>query len=97
MALYLRSVAILVAGFGLFVGVAFARLAWGDAELDVKRRARERNVGHVVFETEYRVAEARHLFLVYSSTAGFLVALVGGSALWGLGSLHARLDRRERS
>lgn len=93
MATYLRVVAVAVAVFGALAGAGFARLAFGDADFDLKRRARERNLGNVLFETEFRVAEARHLFLVYSSTAGFLVAIVGGSTLWGLGALHARLDR----
>jgi hypothetical protein len=92
MATYLRVTAIAVGIFGLLVGIGFARVAYGDAEFELKRKARERNLGNVLFETEFRVAEARRLFLVYSSTAGFLVAIVGGSTLWGLGALHARLD-----
>lgn len=93
MATYLRVVAIAVAIFGALAGAFFARLVFADAEYDLKRQARERNLGNVLFETEFRVAEARHLFLVYSATAGFLVAIVGGSTLWGLAALHARLDR----
>lgn len=92
MARYLKAVAILVVLFGLACGVRFAHLAKGDADYARKKLARERNVGNMLFEAEYRVAEARHLFLVYSSAGGFLIAVVGGSLLWGLGSLHGKLD-----
>jgi len=94
MARYLKTMAVLTALFGIAIGFGFASLVRGDQEYALRRGARERNPGNILFETEFRVAEARHVFLVYSATAGFLVAMVGGSLLWGVGALHARLDRR---
>ncbi|MGH7804744.1 MAG: hypothetical protein ACREQJ_10380 [Candidatus Binatia bacterium] len=93
MAAYLKTMAVVVGLFGLLCGLGFGYQAVADAEYALKRLARERNPGNILFDTEFRVAEARHIFLIYSATGGFLVAFVGGSLLWGLGALHARLDR----
>ena len=93
MAGYLKAMAVIVGLFGLFCGLGFGYQAVSDAEYSLKRLARERNPGNILFDTEFRVAEARHIFLVYSATGGFLITFVGGSLLWGLGALHSRLDR----
>lgn len=94
MAVYLKSVAAVLALVGVLAGLRFASLAVGDEAFRRAALAKERNPGNILFESEYRVAQAGHLFLVYSAVGSFLIALVGGSLLWGLGSLHGKLDRQ---
>jgi hypothetical protein len=93
MAGYLKAMAVIVGLFGLFWGFVFSYAVLTDREYALKKLARERNPGNVLFEGEYRMVEAQHYFVVYSATASFLLAFVGGSLLWGVGALHSRLDR----
>jgi hypothetical protein len=94
MAIYLRVAGALVVALSVLCGAAFIREARGDEAYHRAKMMRERNAGNVLFESEFRVAEARHVFIIYSAVGCFLTALVGGSLLWGLGSLHAKIDRR---
>ena len=96
MAAYLKSVAALVALLGALSGSWFVARMTGDEAFARARLARERNAGSVLFESEFRVAQATHVFLVYSATSSFLIALIGGSLLWGLGALHEKADRAAR-
>ena len=93
MAVYLKSVAVLVALLGGLAGVQFASLVGHDEEFQRAALMRQRNSGNVLFESEYRVAEAVHVFLIYSAIGCFLTALIGGSVLWGVGTLHTKTDR----
>jgi hypothetical protein len=93
MAAYLKSVAALVALAGLLVGARFVTLVQNDEAFARAAMMRERNAGNILFESEYRVAEASHVFLVYSAASSFLIALIGGSLLWGLGALHTKVGR----
>ena len=92
MAVYLKSVSALVVLLGLLTGAAFVKRVVNDEEFQKSARARERNPGNVLFESEYRIAEAGHVFKIYSAVGCFLVAAIGGSLLWGLGALHEKLD-----
>lgn len=92
MAVYLKSVGALVVLLGVLTGAAFVKRVAGDEAFQKSARARERNPGNVLFESEYRIAEAGHVFMIYSAVGCFLVAAIGGSLLWGLGALHAKLD-----
>jgi hypothetical protein len=94
MAIYLRSVAAVVALLGVLAGARFASLAAHDEAFRRTALAKERNAGNILFESEFRVAQAGHLFLIYSAVGSFLIALVGGSLLWGIGALHSKLDHR---
>jgi len=93
MAAYLKSLAILVALLGTLSGLRFASLVVHDEQYARAAMARERNAGNILFESEYRVAEAAHVFLAYSALGSFLTALIGGSLLWGVGALHTKVDR----
>jgi len=92
MAVYLKSVAVLVALLGVLAGVQFTALVVRDEDFQRATLMRQRNSGNVLFESEYRVAEAAHVFLIYSAIGCFLTALIGGSLLWGLGALHTKSD-----
>jgi hypothetical protein len=92
MAVYLKSVAVLVALLGVLAGVQFTALVVRDEDFQRAVLMRQRNSGNVLFESEYRVAEAAHVFLIYSAIGCFLTALIGGSLLWGLGALHTKSD-----
>jgi len=92
MAVYLKSVAVLVALLGVLAGVQFTALVVRDEDFQRAALMRQRNSGNVLFESEYRVAEAAHVFLIYSAIGCFLTALIGGSLLWGLGTLHTKSD-----
>ena len=94
MAVYLKTVGAVVLVAGLLMGVGFVQRALGDEEYRRVALMRERNPGNVLFESEYRVAEARRIFVFYSAAGSFLIAVIGGSLLWGLGSLHTKIDRR---
>lgn len=94
---YLRSVAVVVVVFGVLVGVGFASAALRDEEFRVAALRKERNPGDVLFDTEFRVALARRVFLLYTATSGFVLAVIGGSVLWGLASLHEKVERLERA
>jgi hypothetical protein len=93
MAAYLKAVALIVALAGVLVGVRFVTLVRNDEAFARAAMMRERNAGNILFESEYRVAEAAHVFLVYSAASSFLIALIGGSLLWGVGALHSKVDR----
>jgi hypothetical protein len=93
MAVYLKSVAGLVALLGVLVGARFASWAAHDEAFRRAALAKERNAGNILFESEFRIAQAGHLFLIYSAVGSFLIAVIGGSLLWGVGSLHRKLDR----
>lgn len=93
MAVYLKSVASLVVLLGVLSGARFASLVARDERFRSAALMRERNAGNVLFESEYRVAQAAHVFLIYSAAGCFLIALIGGSLLWGIGALHAKIDR----
>lgn len=93
MAAYLKAVAVIVALAGLLAGVRFVTLVKNDEAFARAAMMKERNAGNILFESEYRVAEAAHIFLVYSAVSSFLIALIGGSLLWGLGALHTKADR----
>jgi hypothetical protein len=82
-----------VALAGVLVGARFVTLVRNDEAFARAAMMRERNAGNILFESEYRVAEASHVFLVYSAASSFLIALIGGSLLWGLGSLHTKVGR----
>jgi hypothetical protein len=92
MAVYLKTLAIVTALFGLLSCGLFTTASITDEPYYRAAAARERNAGNVLFETEYRVARAQHVFLIYSAVGSLLTALVGGSLLWGLAVLHRKLD-----
>jgi hypothetical protein len=94
MAAYLKSVAVLVVVLAVLSGSQFVLLVIHDEEFRRAALMKERNAGNVLFESEYRVAEAGHVFLIYSAVSCFLIALIGGSLLWGVGALHSKVDRR---
>jgi hypothetical protein len=96
MAVYLRSVAVLVALLGALTGARFTSMVVNDDAFQKALLMKERNAGNILFESEYRVAEAGHVFLIYSAIGSFLTALIGGSLLWGLGVLHSKIDRATR-
>ena len=92
MAAYLKSAAVLVVVMAVLSGSRFVWLAVHDEEFQRAAFLKERNAGNVFFESEYRVAKAGHIFLVYSAASCFLIALIGGSLLWGVGALHSKID-----
>lgn len=94
MSVYLKSLAVVVAMLGTLAGVGFVQRVLADQEFERASLMRERNSGNLLFESEYRIAQAAHLFLIYSAIGSFLIAVVGGSLLWGVGSLHGKLERR---
>jgi hypothetical protein len=93
MAVYLKSIAGLVVLLGVLTGSRFVLLVVSDENFARAALARERNAGNILYESEYRVAEAGRIFLIYSAVSCFMTALIGGSLLWGLGCLHSKLDR----
>lgn len=93
MTIYLKSLAVVVALLGTLAGTAFVTRVWGDEEFARSSLLRERNAGNLLFESEFRVAQAAHVFLIYSAIGSFLIAVVGGSLIWGVGALHAKIDR----
>ena len=97
MAVYLKSVAVLVVVLAVLSGSQFVRLLIHDEEFQRAALMRERNAGNILFESEYRVAEAGHIFLIYSAVSCFLIALIGGSLLWGIGALHSKIDAGDPS
>lgn len=94
MANYLKALAVVVAVLGALAGIVFLR-AVGEGSEEYRRAEllRERNPGSMPYELEFGVAQSRRVFLVYSAAGSLLIAVVGGSLLWGLGSLHAKVDR----
>jgi hypothetical protein len=96
MATYLKAVGWLVMVLGIVAGLMFVAGVVGDEPYYRAKMALDRNPGNVFFETEFRVALARHVFIVSYAVSAFLTALIGGSLLLGLGALHRKLDRWER-
>ena len=94
MAVYLKSVAVLIALLGVLAGTRFTLMVADDEDYSRAALLKDRNAGNLLFESEYRVAAAGHVFLIYSAVGAFLTALIGGSTLRGLGTLHGKLDDR---
>ncbi len=92
MAAYLKSAAVLVVVMAVLSGSRFVWLVVHDEEFQRAALLKDRNAGNVLFESEYRVAKAGHVFLIYSAVSCFLIALIGGSLLWGVGALHSKVD-----
>ena len=72
MAVYLKSVAILVALLGVLAGTRFTLLVANDEEYSRAALLRDRNAGNLLFESEFRVAAAGHVFLIYSAVGAFM-------------------------
>jgi hypothetical protein len=90
---YLKWLAAVVAVSCLFAAAGFTKQVIDDEAYARAVLVKQRNPGNVLFDSEYRVAEATRVFRIYSALACFLTAAIGGSLLWGLGALHAKFDR----
>ena len=95
MAQYLRGL-----GFALcFLGVAGT--LWctlgvvGDEVYYDAARAMEKYPGNVLYTTEFKMAEPRHMLLTAGAAASAPLGLILGSICIGIGAVLGRMDARQ--
>ncbi len=97
MATYLKTLGMLL----VVLGIAGSLLCWRGAVNDeAYHKARlgvEKYPGNMLYTTELRVAEPRHMLLLAGAYSSAPIGLVLGSICVGVGSLLAASSRRRPS
>ncbi len=95
MAAYLKALALVV----LLAGVAGSVLCWNAARSDEAYfralKGLEKYPGNVLYKTELKMAEPRHLLLVAGAAGAAPLALVISSGLLGLAVVLERQRRQD--
>jgi hypothetical protein len=93
MGIYLRALGVLL----IALGVAGSAFCWNAAKNDEAYfkavRGLEKYPGNVLYQTEFKMAEPRHMLLVSGAVGTAPVALVWGSLCLGLGQVLRRTSR----
>lgn len=89
---YLRALGILLAVLGVIGSTWCAQGVLGDEAFFRAAKALEKYPGNVLYTTEFKMAEPRHMLLLAGAWASAPLGIVLGSICFGLGSLLARLD-----
>jgi hypothetical protein len=92
MAAYLRLLGALLCVLGISGSIFCANAAvYDDAYFDALR-AFEKYPGNVLFTTEFKMTEPRHMLLLAGAFASAPLGLILGSMCLGLSSVLRRLD-----
>ena len=91
MATYMRVLGVLLCTLGLAGSVYCAQGVRDDEPYYRAARALERYPGNVLYTTEFKMAEPRHMLLLAGAVAAAPVGLVLGSLCLALASVLARL------
>lgn len=93
MAQYLRGLGFLLC----FLGIAGTLLCTfgvvGDEVYYDAARALEKYPGNVLYTTEFKMAEPRHMLLTAGAAASAPLGLILGSICIGIGALLRRIDK----
>ena len=89
---YLRSLGIVLIGLGIGGSVYFAVLLNADEAYYRAVRALAKYPNNVLFQTEVKMAEPRHMLLAFGTFAAAPGGVILGSLCLGIASLLARLS-----
>jgi hypothetical protein len=95
MASYLRSLGWTLCVLGL-LGSLYC--GWGlttDETYFKAAKALEKYPGNVLYTTEFKMAEPRHMLLLTGTTAAAPIGLILGSLCLGISAVLARLERKD--
>ena len=92
MARYLRALGLLLAVLGVAGSAWCTQGVFGDEAYYGAARALEKYPGNVLYTTEFKMAEPRHMLLLAGAWASAPLGVILGSLCVGLGTLVARLD-----
>lgn len=93
MARYLKVLGILLCVLGLAGSIASGLAAANDEAYFKAAKAMERYPTNVLYVTEFRMAEPRHMLLIAGAAAAAPIGLVLGSICLGIGALLGRPER----
>ena len=93
MALYMRALGSLLVVLGIVGTILCGRSASTDEAYYRALKGMEKYPGNVLFQTELKMAEPRHMLLLAGAYGGVASGLVLGSLCLGVGALLARPPR----
>lgn len=95
MATYLKILGSTLVLLGMVGSVYCWRGAASDEAYYRARRGLEKYPGNVLYQTEFKMAEPRHMLLLAGAYGSATAGLVLGSLCLGVGAVLARPPRRE--
>ena len=90
MALYMRALGWLLIVLGIAGTVSCWRGVVGDETYYRALKGMEKYPGNVLFQTEFKMAEPRHMLLLAGAYGSVTAGLVFGSICLGLGAVISR-------
>ena len=90
MVVYMRILGALLVGLGLAGSLVCGRAATNDEAYFQALKGLEKYPANVLYQTEFKMAEPRHMVLLGGAWAAAPAGLVFGSLCLGLASLLAR-------
>ncbi len=96
MVAYLRMLGAALIVLGLAGSAVCLRGAQGDEAYYKAVRGAEKYPGNVLYQTELRMAEPRHMLLVAGATASLPAGLVFGSLCLGIAAILGRANHDDR-
>jgi hypothetical protein len=96
MVAYLRALGLVLVALGI-AGSAYCWRAAGNDEAYYRAvKGVEKYPGNVLYQTELKMAEPRHMLLLAGAYGSAPICLVLGSLSLGMGAVLASVRRRER-
>lgn len=93
MARYLHGLGSLLCILGIAGSVWCTVGVFGDSDYYDAAKALEKYPGNVLYTTEFKMAEPRHMLLTAGAAASAPLGLILGSICIGISALLRRLDR----
>jgi hypothetical protein len=92
MTTYLRTLGSLLCILGIAGSLWCGHAAWNDEAYFEARRAWEKYPANVLYTTEFKMTEPRHMLLVAGASASAPVGLILGSICLGIAAVLRRFD-----
>jgi hypothetical protein len=92
MAAYLRSLGLLLCALGVVASVWCTIGVIGDEDYYGALKALEKYPNNVLYTTELKIAEPRHMLLIAGAFASAPIGFILGSICIGIGAVLRRLD-----
>jgi hypothetical protein len=90
MALYMRALGTLLIALGIAGTIVCARGVASDEAYFRALKGMEKYPGNVLFQTEFKMAEPRHMLLLAGTYGSAAIGVVLGSVCLGIAALLAR-------
>jgi hypothetical protein len=93
MAQYLKALGLLLCTLGVVASVWCTIGVFGDEDYYGALKALEKYPNNVLYTTELKIAEPRHMLLTAGAFASAPIGFILGSICIGIGAVLRRLDR----